>query len=223
MSAGGSRSNSSGIARTPAPRFARIARRTRLQSIGYCWSTPTQLLADRKVPSENYGSQTHSNCRRGGGGPEIAGGPQSENSLDQSPDLCLRRQRMGNEGAGDRHEPQSLDLALRLQHPVERIAGSRLRFDRSNRVTFVDRDDRYAQAVNKLGQGDEIPRHAELAQSEFDGDLPKAARAQMVLVALVAQQSCAMVRQAGRPMLMRRGARGAGENPPEADRRNRRR
>jgi hypothetical protein len=48
---------------------------------------------------------------------------------------------MGNEGAVEGHEPQALDLALREQHPVEWVARGRLRFDGSERVAGVDRDD----------------------------------------------------------------------------------
>jgi hypothetical protein len=46
-------------------------------------------------------------------------------------------------------------MTLRQQHPVERIAGRRLGFDGSDRVAFVDRDDREPQAEDKLGQGGE--------------------------------------------------------------------
>ena len=60
------------------------------------------------------GLKTHSNCRGGGElRREIPG---------RSPGLSLRRQRMGNKGAVDRHQHEALDLTLREQHPVERIA-----------------------------------------------------------------------------------------------------
>ena len=49
---------------------------------------------------------------------------------------------MGNGGAVDGHEPQALDLTLRKQHPVEGIASRRLAIDGSDRVAFIDRDDR---------------------------------------------------------------------------------
>src|SRR5271166_1457550 len=61
--------------------------------------------------------------------------------------LSPRRQRMRNEGAVDGKEPQSLDLTLREQHPIERIASRRLGFDGRQRVAFVDRDNPDAQAV----------------------------------------------------------------------------
>jgi hypothetical protein len=59
---------------------------------------------------------------------------------------------MRNEGAVDGEEPQSLDLTLREQHPVERIAGHRLGLDGRERVAFVDRDNPDAEAVEKLGR-----------------------------------------------------------------------
>ena len=63
---------------------------------------------------------------------------------------------MRDKGAVDGDEPQSLDLALRQQHPVERIARRRLGLDGSQRVAFVDRDYFDAEAVEKLGQGGEL-------------------------------------------------------------------
>ncbi len=63
---------------------------------------------------------------------------------------------MGIEGAVDCDEPQSLDLTLREQHPVERIARRRLGFDGNQRVAFIDRDNPDAEAVEKLGQGAEF-------------------------------------------------------------------
>lgn len=102
-------------------------------------------------------------------------------------DLPPRRQRVGIESAVDREEPQPLDMALREQHPVERIASCGLRLDRGEGVTLVDREDFYAQAVKKLGKGAELVGQLQLAQSTFDGDLPKARRAQMMLAAAILQ------------------------------------
>jgi hypothetical protein len=63
------------------------------------------------------------------------------------------RQRMGGEGAVDGEEPQALDLTLREQHPIERVAGDRLGLDGHKGVAFVDRDHLDPQAVKKLGEG----------------------------------------------------------------------
>ncbi len=63
---------------------------------------------------------------------------------------------MRNKGAVDGDEPQSLDLTLREQHPIERIARHRLGFDGSQRVAFIDRDNPDAEAVEKLGQRAEL-------------------------------------------------------------------
>jgi hypothetical protein len=65
---------------------------------------------------------------------------------------------MGNEGSVDGDEPQALDLTLRQQHPIEWVASRRLGIDGSNRVAFIDRNDRYAQTLDKLGQGGEARR-----------------------------------------------------------------
>ncbi len=74
--------------------------------------------------------------------------------------LSPRRQRMRDKGAVDGDEAQALDLTLREQHPVERIGGRRLRFDGSERVALVDRDNPDAEAIEKLGQGAEIDASA---------------------------------------------------------------
>jgi len=72
---------------------------------------------------------------------------------------------MRNEGAVDGDEPQSLDLTLREQHPIERIARCRLRFDGSERMAALDRDDPDAEAVEKLGQGAELVRQLQVAEA----------------------------------------------------------
>src|SRR5271167_4610900 len=110
--------------------------------------------------------------------------------------LSPRRQRMRNERAvnGDQSEP--FDLTLREQHPIERIASRRLGLDRGEGMALVDRDDPYAQSVEKLGQGAEARLQPELAQSMLDGDFPKAGRAQMLLIVSVAQQRRNARRQA---------------------------
>ena len=53
---------------------------------------------------------------------------------------------MRNEGAVDGDEPQALDLTLREQHPIERIARRRLGFDGRQRVAFVNRDNPDAES-----------------------------------------------------------------------------
>ena len=47
---------------------------------------------------------------------------------------------MRNKGAVDREQPETLDLALREQHPVEGIARLRLGIDGRERIAFVDHD-----------------------------------------------------------------------------------
>ena len=84
---------------------------------------------------------------------------------------------MGHEGAVKRDEPQTLDLTLREQHPIEGIPGHGLWFDGSERVTFVDHDDLHAQSLEKLGQSAEADRELEFAQPPLDRDFPKARRA----------------------------------------------
>ena len=57
---------------------------------------------------------------------------------------------MRSKSAVDGEEPQTLDLTLRKQHPIERIAGLGFWVDRGERVASVDRDDLNAQAIEKL-------------------------------------------------------------------------
>jgi hypothetical protein len=90
--------------------------------------------------------------------------------------------------AVDREEPQSRDLALREQHPVGRVACCRLRFDRGEGMTLVDREEFYAQSGKKLGQGDELVRQLQFAQPGFDCHLPEARCAQMMLIAAIPQE-----------------------------------
>ena len=88
---------------------------------------------------------------------------------------------MRDEGAVDGDEPQPLDPTLSEQHPVEWIARRRLRLDGSKRVTLVDPNDLYAHVADERRQGAEGRRQPKFAQSPFDGDFPKARRAQVVL------------------------------------------
>ena len=94
---------------------------------------------------------------------------------------------MRNEGAVERDEPQALDLTLREQHPVERIAGHRFWVHSHERMAFVDRYDPDAEASEKPKQGVELNLELELTQPALDRDLPKAGGAPMRLGVVVLQ------------------------------------
>jgi hypothetical protein len=108
---------------------------------------------------------------------------------------------MRNEGAVHGEKPQPINPTLSEQHPVELIARLRLRLDGSKRVTLVDPNDLYAHVADERRQGAEGRRQPKFAQSPFDGDFPKARRAQVVLAIAVGRELKDGVRQASRAAL----------------------